>query len=351
MKNQLVLTRQILISNFRRVNFPYKLNFCLTYKCNSKCLSCDIWKIKSTNELTTNEIRNFFKYSNKFSWIDITGGEVFLRKDIVEIADIILQSCKDLYHLHIPTNSIVTQLTVDKIKQILNLSPKPNKFTITLSIDGPPELHDRVRGAENNWTSVMKAYSELRKYENKSFKIFFGFTLSQLNSGKFNETVLAVQSEFPEVKYEDFHMNIAHTSDHYYNNGNFNIGLDNNKDRFINEVEEFRLRKKRIFNPINNLENKYLSLAKKYIETGITPIECKSLSSSIFLDPYGNVFPCSIWDKKIGNIRKYEYNLNSLLEEKAIKKIRKTIAEKECPNCWTPCEAYQSILGGLFEFK
>ena len=147
MKNQFALTRQILTSNFRRVSFPYKLNFCLTYKCNSKCLSCDIWKIKSTNELTTNEISDFFKYSNKFLWIDVTGGEVFLRKDIVEIADIILQSCKDLYHLHIPTNSIVTQLTVDKIKQILNLSPKPNKFTITLSIDGPPELHDRVRGA------------------------------------------------------------------------------------------------------------------------------------------------------------------------------------------------------------
>ncbi|MBT8378887.1 MAG: radical SAM protein [Ignavibacteria bacterium] len=351
MKNQFFLTKQILVSNFRRVSFPYKLNFCLTYKCNSKCLSCDIWKIKSVNELRTDEIRKFFKYSNKFSWIDVTGGEVFLRKDIVEIADIILQSCKDLYHLHIPTNSIVTQLTVDKIKEILKLSPKPNKFTITLSIDGPPEHHDHIRGVDNNFSSVMKAFNELRKYENKNFKIFFGFTLSGLNSGKFNETVSAVKKEFPEVHYEDFHMNIAHTSGHYYNNSNFEIGMKDKEDKFIKEVEEFRLRKKNILNPINNLENKYLTLAKEYIKSGITPIDCKSLSSSVFLDPYGNVFPCSIWDKKIGNIKDFEYDLIKLLEQQKVHELRQTISEKKCPNCWTPCEAYQSILASLFRFK
>ncbi|NNG26186.1 MAG: 4Fe-4S cluster-binding domain-containing protein, partial [Ignavibacteriaceae bacterium] len=216
MKDQIFLTKQILESNLKDVRFPYKLNFCLTYKCNSKCLSCDIWKIKSTNELNSNELRSFFERSNKFSWIDVTGGEVFLRKDIIEIIDIILQNCKYLYHLHIPTNSIIADLTVDRIKEILKLKPLPKKFTITISIDGPPDLHDHVRGIEGNWESTMEVYNDLRKYENKNFKIFFGFTLSKLNLGKFQETVLSVQKEFPQVKYEDFHMNIAHTSGHYY---------------------------------------------------------------------------------------------------------------------------------------
>lgn len=349
MKNQAFLTKQIIISNFKNISFPYKLNFCLTYKCNSKCLSCDIWKIKSTNELKIDEIKEFFKYSNKFSWIDVTGGEVFLRKDIVEIINTILYNCKNLYHLHIPTNSIVTQLTVNKIKDIIKLRPRPNKFTITLSLDGPGELHDHIRGIDDNWKTVMETYNELRRYENNNFKIFFGFTLSKLNLGKFNETVSAVQKEFPQVKYEDFHMNIAHMSDHYYYNSNFNIGINNNKEEFIGEVEEFRIKKKKIFNPINNLENKYLSYAKKYISTGITPIDCKSLTSSVFLDPYGNVFPCSIWDKKIGNIKDFGYNLRTLLEEKNIEELRKQIQEKQCPNCWTPCEAYQSILGSIFK--
>ena len=351
MKDQLILTKQILASNFQDVKFPYKLNFCLTYKCNSKCLSCDIWKIKSTNELNSDELKYFFERSNKFSWIDVTGGEVFLRKDIIEIMDTILQNCKYLYHLHIPTNSIVADLTVDRIKEILKLRPLPKKFTITISIDGPPEIHDHIRGIEGNWKSTMKAYSELRKYENKSFKIFFGFTLSTLNLGKFHETVLAVQKEFPQVKYEDFHMNIAHTSSHYYNNNDFNIGMNNDKEKFINEVEAFRLRKKNLFNPINNLENKYLNYAKKYIMKHETPIDCKSLASSVFLDPYGNIFPCSIWDRKIGNIRDFDFSLSKLLKENIVNELRKQIKEKSCPNCWTPCEAYQSILGSILRFK
>ena len=351
MKKQIFLAKQIVISNFKNVNFPYKLNFCLTYKCNSKCLSCDIWKINSTNEMKSDEIRNFFKNSNKFSRIDVTGGEVFLRKDIIEIISTILHNCKNLYHLHIPTNSIVTHLTVNKIKELLKLRPKPNKFTITLSLDGPSELHDNIRGIENNWTTVVEAYDELQRYENRNFKIFFGFTLSKLNLGKFNETVLAVQRRFPQVKYEDFHMNIAHTSDHYYNNSNFNIGVDTKKEEFISEVEAFRVKKKKLFNPINNLENKYLTHAKKFISTGITPIDCKSLSSSVFIDPYGNVFPCSIWDKKIGNIRDFNYDLVALLRNNIVKELLGQIQEKKCPNCWTPCEAYQSILGNLLKLK
>ncbi|MCW8804372.1 MAG: SPASM domain-containing protein, partial [Ignavibacteriaceae bacterium] len=117
------------------------------------------------------------------------------------------------------------------------------------------------------------------------------------------------------------------------------------------EVEAFRLKKKKIFNPINNLENKYLTYAKEFIKNGITPVDCKSLTSSVFLDPYGNVFPCSIWDKKIGNIRDFNYKLSVLLKEKIIEVLRAQIQEKKCPNCWTPCEAYQSILGDIFKLK
>jgi MoaA/NifB/PqqE/SkfB family radical SAM enzyme len=127
--------------------------------------------------------------------------------------------------------------------------------------------------------------------------------------------------------------------------------VDANKEKFISEVEAFRVKKKKLFNPINNLENKYLTHAKKFISTGITPIDCKSLSSSVFIDPYGNVFPCSIWDKKIGNIRDFNYDLIAVLRNNIVKELLGQIQEKKCPNCWTPCEAYQSILGSLLKLK
>ena len=46
---------------------------------------CSIWKQKPGKELTFDEITEFAKKNNYFRWIGLTGGEPFLRSDIVEI--------------------------------------------------------------------------------------------------------------------------------------------------------------------------------------------------------------------------------------------------------------------------
>ncbi|MBI3814304.1 MAG: radical SAM protein, partial [Nitrospinae bacterium] len=103
MRQLLKLAQKSFISNFKPLNFPMKLNFLLTFKCNARCIMCNIWKKRDTPELTISEIERFFSKSNKFSWLDLSGGEIFLRKDIVEVVEIILRNCKDLYLLHFAT--------------------------------------------------------------------------------------------------------------------------------------------------------------------------------------------------------------------------------------------------------
>ncbi len=76
-KKIIILGKRILESNFKRLDFPFKLNFIITYKCNSKCKTCGIWKRKIKNELTSEEIKTFFRKSNKFSWVDISGVKFF----------------------------------------------------------------------------------------------------------------------------------------------------------------------------------------------------------------------------------------------------------------------------------
>ena len=102
MMKHLTLAKNIIASKFKRVEFPYKLKIAETYRCQSRCIHCNIWKKKPINELTLDEIQTFFKKSNKFSWIDLTGGEVTLRDDFVDIADAIITNCRNLYHLHTP---------------------------------------------------------------------------------------------------------------------------------------------------------------------------------------------------------------------------------------------------------
>ena len=83
-------------ANLGRLEFPFKLTFCLTFWCNYRCETCNIWKMKPRDELRLEEIREFFKRSPGFSWVDLTGGEVWLRKDFVDICEALTTSCKNL---------------------------------------------------------------------------------------------------------------------------------------------------------------------------------------------------------------------------------------------------------------
>lgn len=327
--------KNILLSNIKRLNMPYKLTFPVTYLCNSRCKNCSIWKKKPKNELTLKEINEFFKENNQFLWVDISGGEPFLRKDIVEISGAIIKNCKNLYMLHFPTNGLLPDLIIKKVKQIANL--KPSKFVISVSLDGPLKLYKKLRGIDG-FDKALKTYQGIKKIS--GVEVFFGMTLSSENYNKINETFAAVKKEIPSIKYKDFHINIYHTSEHYYGNscGSFP------KKEVLYELRRFAKKKgSPFFNPIMFLEHKYLSYVKEYFKTDKTPLPCQALNASIFLDPQGEIYPCSMYNLKLGNIR--EKPLNKIWSES--EKIRNDIYDGKCSQCWTPCEAYQTLFGNL----
>jgi len=341
---QIVFTKNIFLSNFKGLNSSYKLTFALTYQCNLKCKICQIWRKKRKEELSTTEIEKFFKTNNFFNWIDLTGGEIFLRTDLIEIVKAILTNCKNLYLLHFPTNGFLTKKIITDTGSILKLNP--HKLIVTISLDGPNNLHDELHGTKGSWKRAIETYERLKKLKNKNFEVYLGITLSKYNLNSVDEAVKEVQAFIPGVSYNDFHINIAQTSKHFYKNVGIDLGIDK---RVIKEVEKFRGKKKRKFSGTQFLETRYQKLIPKYIKTGKSPLPCRSLSASVFIDPYGNVYPCAIWDKKIGNLKDFDFDLKKIWNLSKVKKIRKKIVNEQCPGCWTPCEAYQTILSNLVQ--
>ena len=72
-----------------------------------------------------------------------------------------------------------------------------------------------------------------------------------------------------------------------------------------------------------------------------------ALASSVFVDARWNVYPCSMYDAPLGNLRDAGFDLAPIWESERAVTLQREIAERRCPNCWTPCEAYQTILGNL----
>jgi len=83
---------------FRSLELPLTIrfvNYLITWKCNSRCMMCNIWKKgpSAQKELQIDEIENLFAdpLLSKLEWIQLSGGEPFLRKDIAEIVRILLK--------------------------------------------------------------------------------------------------------------------------------------------------------------------------------------------------------------------------------------------------------------------
>lgn len=346
----LKLSFRAFLSNLNLPLNPYKLTFAVTYSCNSRCKHCNIWRIKPKNELSLDEIEEFAKKSNFFYWYNLTGGEPFLRKDYIDLIKVLLENSKNFYLLNSITNAFNPDLIASKLREILEL--KIPRVIYGVSLDGYKELHEYIRGVKGSFENALntfKLFKDLEK-EFKNFRTYFGYTLSPLNLGEFKKTFETVKEKIPSISIKDFHVNLFHLSNHYYSN--LNLGLkfkpEDYRKEVMEELNQIIKLKKMSTDPVDILDPLYLKLARNFIKKEKSPLPCKAIETSVFIDPQGNVYPCSIWNKKLGNLRKVDYNLKKILKSKEAKKVKLMARVLKCPNCWTPCEAYQTILGNLF---
>jgi len=161
----------LLRSTAFRPSAPLKLNLCLTYWCQYKCKTCNIWRRKPTDELSTDEIRALVRENPHVNWVDLTGGEIFLRPDIDEVFDAILAGWSRLALLHFPTNGFQTDRIVRSVERVAR-HRRGARIVVTVSLDGDEAV--TTRSAESRVASGVR----LRR-----FRRFAGCPASSPRSG------------------------------------------------------------------------------------------------------------------------------------------------------------------------
>jgi len=118
---------------------PYYVNYDITSKCTQKCEHCYFYKsYNGRKDLTSKEWEEIFNkhYREGARSIYLTGGEPFLRPDVVKMADKIF-----------PQVTIISNGTLKM--------PKDIQRRILVSIDGPKEIHNKIRGV-NCFDKIIK---------------------------------------------------------------------------------------------------------------------------------------------------------------------------------------------------
>jgi MoaA/NifB/PqqE/SkfB family radical SAM enzyme len=337
------LALDIARANLNRSNLPYKVTLVGTYRCNFRCEMCGIWQKTSVDEMTPIEVERFFRKWSQFSWVHLTGGELFVRRDIDDIVRAIMESDRSLYLLNFPTTGWFGDKTVALVENILRRGV--GRLMTTISLDGPSEVHDQMRGLPGSFDRGLETFRRLRGIKKRNFQVVIGMTLFRKNARLVDQTIEAVRQRVPDFQRRDLHLNVGHESSHYFDNvGQVSTSACNS---VADAIEAHRREMGSSVHPVRFLEDRYQALVSSYYRVHKSPLPCTAMASSCFIDAHWELFPCSIWSTSLGNLRANGFDFQQLWASAAARDLRKAVVNEQCPHCWTPCEAYPTILGNL----
>ena len=126
-------------------------------------------------------------------WLDIGGGEPFLRKDLAKIV-----AAFDCRIVQIPSNGSLPNQMIEQILRMKEIEDRD--VVISLSLDGPREVHDKIRGKAGSYDQVWETARRLRDETGTYVKILS--VLQQSNTDTiipFMEEVYAQRPDFHSV--------------------------------------------------------------------------------------------------------------------------------------------------------
>lgn len=247
----------------------------------------------------------------KMYFTNITGGEPFLRTDLIEI---VRELYKKSDRIVISTNGFFTDRIIELCKEF-------PKIGIRISIEGLEETNNKIRGLNNGYQRGYTTLKTLRKMGMKD--VGFGMTIQDKNA----HDLVSLYKISDEMDME-FATATLHNSFYFVENKNIihdRQMVAKNIEILINELLKSKSPKKWFRAYFNHGLINYIYGQKRLLP-------CDMSFDTFFIDPYGDVMPCNgTKDKEVmGNLNYQSWDelWNSQEAEIVRKKVR--CCKREC---------------------
>jgi MoaA/NifB/PqqE/SkfB family radical SAM enzyme len=313
----------------RPLTLPVNITISVSYRCNSRCKTCNVWLLPNDDFTLEEWDRTFQSLGEAPYWFTFSGGEPTLRKDLPDMVASAYRHCKPGI-INIPTNGIQDKIIPGRIERILQACPEA-EVIVNLSLDGVGANHDDVRGVRGNFERSMRTYAALKGLQTRyaNFTLGVHTVISNFNVDRFPELCDFVQRDLQpdayiteiaeqRVELDTVGMAITPTVEKYA--GAIDKLLDSLKEKEYTGVSKIT----------QAFRRQYYEIVKRTLTERRQVIPCMAGVASAQIAPNGDVWTCCIRAESMGNLRDYDYDFRAVWQTARAAELRQSIKAGEC---------------------
>lgn len=317
---------------------PFNLTLSVTYRCNSRCKTCNIQQRKA-EELLLDEWRRVFAGLRGVFWTTISGGEPFLRQDLPDLVCSLYDQCAPSI-INIPTNGLLAGRIEEAVREI-SLHCRDAQIIINVSIDEIGEKHDEIRGVQGSYEKAVKTFQGLKELSLPNLSVGINTVISRFNV----ERIPDIYEKLRTLNPDSYVTEIAEERNELRTVG---AEIAPGYDEYVRAIDYLvdRLKQDQ-FNPIGRLTRAfrigYYSIVKRVLREGRQIIPCYAGFASGQISPDGDVWVCCIKAEGIGNLREAAYDFGKIWTSERIENERSSIRRGTC-HCPLANACYTNML-------
>lgn len=311
---------------------PQAVSLEITHHCIAKCIMCNIWRIPhEVPELDTEDWLHLLS-SDLFSdlrELDVTGGEPFLKIDLVEffrgICDLKRNNFRSLQSVAITTNAFLTRRVLGYTEEILKmLSNNHIDLVVVCAMDAIGELHEKIRNYKGAWSKANKTIQGLKGLREKYPNLVVGLKTTIL---PLNVRELTAIAEYADCNDLFSIISPCIITDARY------LNPDRAKDLVFRDED---IEKMIAFFQTGKFRWSYhRDTLAKYLRTGTMKKPCSCGFNYFFIRSTGELFLCPLIDLGFGNIK--DRPVKELFFSKKASQFRLKVGSfPECRRCTEP---------------
>jgi len=317
-------------THFAQYQFQKKLKHLVlhvTNHCNFRCKHCFI-DFSPKNDLTLDQYKKLGQEIGPLFWLDMGGGEPFLRKDLIEIC-----GAFDAEILTIPTNGYYVDRIPKIVEQIQEVTT--GELTIVVSLDGLEKTHDRIR-QKGSWDKAWTTIENIKRISGVRVKV--NTVICQEN---YDEIIPLM--EYVQKRKPDFHSIILLRGDPI--DPTFGLptmeALNNIQGKIFKILASYDYGQTSVKARVLRNYHRYLwNVSLQTIQSKTQVIPCQAGWSHAVVMGNGDVSSCEMLPP-IGNVK--EASWKKVWQSHELNKQRQSIKNKEC-FCTHNCAMLTSIL-------